>query len=277
MSDGRRARVTQVLALLVALVVLVLVPGQGGSAAPAAPRYKVLGLYQGTWDAAHISFVKEANPWFSRMATQHNFSYTASTDWNILTNDSAFNQYQVVMFLDALPGSAAQRSGFQRYVERGGGWLGFHVAAYNDNPNGWGWYHNTLLGTGRFRNNTWGPTTAKLKVENRSHPATAGLPSTFTSSVSEWYSWTNDLRQNPNIQILASVDPSSFPLGTDPNQTWRSGYYPIMWTNKNYRVLYANFGHNAMDYPNNRPLSSTFASETQNKFLIDGLNWLGSR
>ena len=73
--------------------------------------------------------------------------------------------------------------------------------------------------------------------------------------MSEWYSWQNDLRQNPDIQILASIDPSSFPVGTDPNQTWYSGYYPIMWTNKNYKMIYANFGHNAMNYETNtRPL-----------------------
>jgi hypothetical protein len=48
-----------------------------------------------------------------------------------------------------------------------------------------------------------------------------------------------------------------------------------MWTNKNYKMLYANFGHNDMDYANNTPKSSTFASEIQNRFLIDGLLWLG--
>jgi hypothetical protein len=67
----------------------------------------------------------------------------------------------------------------------------------------------------------------------------------------------------------------SFPLGTDPNQQWRSGYYPILWTNQNYKMLYANFGHNAMDYAKNVPLSVTFANETQNRFVIDGLLWLG--
>ena len=80
-------------------------------------------------------------------------------------------------------------------------------------------------------------------------PAAAGDGS--PRAVSEWYSWQRDLRANPDIQILASVDPSSFPLGTDPNQQWRSGYYPIMWTNKNYKMIYANFGHNAMDYATN--------------------------
>jgi hypothetical protein len=48
-----------------------------------------------------------------------------------------------------------------------------------------------------------------------------------------------------------------------------------MWTNRNFKMIYANFGHNAMDYANNRPLSSTFASATQNTFLVDSLLWLG--
>ncbi|WP_086826216.1 ThuA domain-containing protein [Allokutzneria sp. NRRL B-24872] len=260
----------RLLVLFAAFLFLTTLPAQ------AAPRFKVLALYSGTWDAAHISFVKEANERFPQLAAQHNFSYTASTNWNLLTSNE-LAQYQVVMFLDNLPQTAAQRSGFQRYMENGGGWLGFHVAAFTTDPGGWSWYHNTFLGTGSFRSNTWGPTTATLRTEDRGHPSTTRLPATWTSAVSEWYSWNNDLRRNPNIKILASVDSSSFPLGTDPNQSWYSGYYPIMWSNKNFRMLYANFGHNAMDYPNNRPLSSTFGSEVQNRFLIDGLGWLGQR
>ncbi|MEV4755866.1 ThuA domain-containing protein [Micromonospora sp. NPDC049559] len=241
--------------------------------AAAAPAFKVIAFYNGTWDAAHISFVKEANQWFPQIAAQYNFSYTATNDWSQL-NTGNLAQYQVVMFLDDLP-PAAQRPAFQQYMQSGGAWFGFHVSAFNTNPSGWDWYHNQFLGTGAFRNNTWGPTTAVLRVEDRAHPSTVRLPATFTSSVSEWYSWSRDLRTNPDIDILASVDPSSFPLGTDPNQTWYSGYYPIMWTNKNYRMLYANFGHNAMNYETNTPLSSTFASEVQNRFVIDGLLWLG--
>jgi hypothetical protein len=153
--------------------------------------------------------------------------------------------------------------------------MGFHVCAFTTNASAWSWYHNTFLGSGNFRTNTWGPTTATLRCEDRTHPSTQRLPATFTSAVSEWYGWNNDLRNNSNIRILASVDPVSFPLGTDPNQSWYSGYYPIIWTNRNYKMLYANFGHNAMNYSTNQGLSSTFGSEVQNRFIIDGLLWLG--
>jgi len=239
-----------------------------------APRFKVIAFYNGTWDAAHISFVKEANQWFPAIAAQYNFSYESTTNWNNL-NANFLSQYQVVIFLDDAPTGAAQRQAFQTYMQNGGGWMGFHVSAFTTNASEWSWYHNTFLGKGNFVSNTWGPTSAILRCEDRTHPSTQRLPATFTSAVSEWYSWSTDLRTNPNIRILCSVDPASFPLGTDPNQTWYSGYYPIVWTNRNYKMLYANFGHNDMNYSNNTPKSSTFASEIQNRYIIDGLLWLG--
>ncbi|WP_329303213.1 ThuA domain-containing protein [Streptomyces sp. NBC_00659] len=264
--------VLRVLVLLATLLGLAAPPAAHASAT-AAP-FKVLALYNGTWDAAHISFVHEANDWFPKQAAANGFTYTASNNWDLLGNGGV-NAYQVVLFLDDLPQTSAQRAGFEQYMRAGGGWMGFHVSAFTTDAQSWSWYHNQFLGSGNFTSNTWGPTTAVLKAEDRAHPSTVNLPATFTSSVSEWYSWSNDLRQNPDIRVLASVDPSSFPLGTDPNQTWYSGYYPVLWTNTKYRMLYANFGHNAMDYATNTTLSSTFASTAQNRFLLDGLKWLG--
>ena len=85
---------------------------------------------------------------------------------------------------------------------------------------------------------------------------------------------------NPAIKILLSVDSSSFPLGNGPklHEIWHSGYYPIVWTNTKYKMIYFNMGHNDMDYDGgtNRTLSSTFSSPEQNKMFIDALLWLGS-
>jgi len=257
-------------------LLLCLVSGSTAYGQPAQARasFNVLAFYSGTWDPAHIDFVKEANQRFPQFGAQNGFSYTATNNWDQLNNLSA-SQYQVVMFLDDSPHSDAQRTGFQRYMNNGGAFFGFHVTAYNDASGGWPWFNNTFLATGRFKSNTWGPTAVTLKAENRSHPTLVNTGATFRSSVSEWYSWQNDLRNNPDIQILASIDPSSFPVGTDPAQTWYSGYYPIVWTNKNYKMIYANFGHNAMNYETNTRLSSTFDSPAQNQFMMDALKWLG--
>lgn len=260
----------RLLALLA--VVLGLQAGPAHAAQAAATPFKVLAFYDGTYDAAHISFDHEANTWFPQAGAQNGFTYTSTTDWSKL-NTANLAGYQVVMFLDDYPHTASQQSAFQTYVSGGGGFIGFHVSAYNDDTSDWPWYHNTFLGTGTFQSNSWGPTSETLKIEDSGHAATAGLPATITSSVSEWYSWQNDLRQNPDIDILASMDPSTFPIGTDPDQTWYSGYYPIVWSNRNYKMVYNNFGHNAMDYSTNTTLSSTFASARQNQLLLQEIAW----
>ncbi|WP_433133277.1 RICIN domain-containing protein [Micromonospora sp. CA-240977] len=268
------SRTRRILSLFVALVVAVTagLAVNASRSAQAAPTFKVLAFYNGTWDAAHIDFVKDARAWFPQAAAQYGFSWEATNNWSLL-NTANLAQYKVVMFLDDAPPSG-QRAAFQQYMQNGGAWLGFHVSAWTDNPSSWSWYYNTFLGSGSFQTNTWGPTRVTMRADNRTHPATRNLPATFPSSISEWYSWSNDLRQNPNIDILASVDASSFPVGTDPNQSWYGGYYPLVWSNRQFKMLYANFGHNAMNYSTNTGLSSTFDSAQQNQLLIDGLHWL---
>ncbi|MFI5730115.1 ThuA domain-containing protein [Kribbella sp. NPDC051587] len=258
------------------LALLVIVAGLTSSAvAHVQATFNVLAFYDGnTEDAAHNDWVKEANQRFPQFAAQNGFTYTATNDWNRLNNLQA-SQYQVVMFLDNRPWATSQQTGFQHYMENGGGFFGFHVSNYNDSSQGWPWFNNTLLGTGRFVSNTWLPSAVTLRTENRSHPSLVNTGATFRSSVSEWYSWQNDLRQNPNIQVLASIDPSSFPVGSQNGNIWTSGYYPIAWTNKNYKVIYANWGHNGMNYQTNTRTSSTFDSPAQNQFMMDSLKWLG--
>jgi hypothetical protein len=232
--------------------------------------FKVLAFYDtDSGDAAHNDYVKEALTWFPQTGAKNGFTWEGTTNWGRLSGD--LSAYKVIMFLDDAPHTASDRAGFQRYMDNGGGWIGFHVSAFTTNSSEWSWYYNTFLGSGNFQTNTWGPTAETLKVEDRTHPTMAGLPATIQSSVSEWYSWSNDLRQNPSIDILTSIDASSFPVGTDPDQQWRSGFYPIMWTNKNYKMVYANFGHNGMNYSTNTRTSSTFDSAQQNQWLTQSI------
>ncbi len=257
----------------------------GIKAQSSAPRFKVIAFYTGRNDLAHISFVHEANEWFPKMAKQYNFTYDSTTNWNDL-NAEFLSRYQVVLFLDTRPEVPAQRRAFQKYMENGGAWMGFHFAGFaltpSDYPQNWDWYHNEFLGSGDYVSNTWRPTSAILHVEDRKHPATGHLPETFKSAPNEWYRWKNDLRKNPDIKILLSIDPASFPLGTGPkpHEIWHSGYYPVVWTNLKYKMMYVNMGHNDMDYEHkfdntNKALSHTFDNKIQDRLIIDGLLWLG--
>lgn len=126
---------------------------------------------------------------------------------------------------------------------------------------------------------TWKPTSAILRVGDNRHPAARGLPDTFNSSPNEWYKWTCDLRTNRSIRVLASIDPSSFPLGTGPKpqEIWHSGDYPVIWTNEKYRMIYFNMGHNAMDYEKaNKDCRRHSTTRVQNRFILNALQWLGT-
>ena len=245
-------------------------------------RFSVIAFYTAKSDQAHISFVHEANRWFTSMSTKNRFSYKATSDWNQLNSDT-LSHYQVVVFLDTRPDSASQRKAFRHYMENGGAFMGFHFSAFaltpSAFPQNWDWYHNSFLGSGEYLSNTWRPTSAILKVEDRKHPATQHLPERFNSQPNEWYRWKNDLRTNPDIKILVSIDPSSFPLGTGPKpqEIWHSGYYPVVWTNIKYRMIYINMGHNDIDYEHhkNKELSFSFVNGNQNKLILDALFWLG--
>lgn len=256
------------------------------SLAPAEEEtpFKVAAFYTGKQDQAHISFVKEAKQWFPEMAGKHHFDFEATNNWDQL-NPEFLAKCQVVVFLDTRPEGAAQRKAFEDYMSKGGAWMGFHFAAFalKDSavPANWAWYHDTFLGSGEYGSNTWRPTSAVLKVEAKEHPATRGLGETFKSAPNEWYRWKLNLRENKDIEVLLSIDPSSFPLGTGPkpHEIWKSGDYPVVWTNRKYRMIYFNMGHNDIDYEGgtNADLSQSFKNETQNKLVLNSLLWLGGR
>ncbi|MGZ3750612.1 MAG: ThuA domain-containing protein [Mucilaginibacter sp.] len=245
--------------------------------------FHVIAFYHEYDDLAHISFVHDANKFFPEMAKKYNFTYDSTGDWSKL-NAEFLSKYQVVIFLDSRTEDPAQRKAFEEYMKGGGGWLGFHFAGFALTPSkynaDWNWYHNEFLGSGQFVSNTWHPTTAILRVEDHQHPVTKDIPETFKTAPSEWYRWEKELRTNPDIKILCSVDSSSFPLGNGPKQSeiWHSGYYPIVWTNKNYKMVYFNMGHNSMDYDGhtNATLSHTFDSPVENKLILNALIWVGT-
>lgn len=246
--------------------------------------FHVIAFFSNYHDLAHVSFVRDARKFFSDEAKEYNFTFDSTKDWNNL-NARFLAKYQVILFLDSRPEKPEQRKAFEEYMKNGGGWLGFHFAAFALTPSefnsDWDWYHYQFLGSGQYVSNTWHPTSAILRNETGDkHPVTKGMPETFKTSPNEWYRWEKDLRQNPDIRILCSIDSTSFPLGNGPKQSeiWHSGYYPVVWTNKNYKMVYFNMGHNDMDYDGhtNATLSHTFDSQMEAKLVLKALIWAGT-
>ena len=137
-------------------------------------KFNVIAFYTAKNDMAHISFVHEANRWFAKQAAQYHFQYDSTNDWSRL-NTNELSKYQIVVFLDTRPDDPAQRTAFENYMRNGGAFVGFHFAGFaltpSTYPQNWDWYHNEFLGSGQYAGNTWGPTSAVLRVEKKKHPA----------------------------------------------------------------------------------------------------------
>jgi type 1 glutamine amidotransferase len=128
--------------------------------------------------------------------------------------------YRVVVFLSTT-GDVLDQAGeraLQGFVEAGGGWVGVHAAA--DTEYGWPWYE-TLVGA-RFARHP-AVQRASVRVADRDHPATAGLPATWART-DEWY----DFRASPRgrVRVLATLDESSYQgggMGADHPIAWCLG------------------------------------------------------
>jgi type 1 glutamine amidotransferase len=247
-----------------------------------ASQFKVLAFYTPyaqMGDKAHSAYALEANTWFPTAAAANGFTYESSTNFGDL-NATKLAGYKVIMFLDNYPGDGNQRTALQTYVTNGGGFIGFHVSAFNQNPAGWSWYFSTFLAMGSYKNNTWAPTTAVLAVEDTTFVITKGFPKKFTAPVNEWYAWNNDLRQNANIKVLCSIHTDSYPLGTGTgsggaSEIWQNNgeYRPIIWTNKNFKMLYSNIGHDDVDYGTGIGKTKTFSNAQYDTLVIRAIKY----
>lgn len=227
-----------------------------------AKQFHVLAFYSTNVEQDHVDFAMQAIPFFQAMAERDHFAFQATSNWNDL-NPTVLKNYQVVMWLDDFPSTAAQRKAFEDYMEDGGAWMGFHIAGWMGDRATWPWFAD-FLGT-MFYGNSWPPLPATLTVDDQNHPATKGLPKSFVSPDNEWYSWQPDPRSNPSIKVLMTLAPSNYPLGF--KDTLGGGDIPVTWTNTKYKMLYTNMGHGA----------KILSNPIQNRFFENALLWLGGR
>jgi len=244
-------------ALVLPLVAMLTSTAANGQQAP----FKVLAFYSTNTEPDHVLFANGALKFFSGISAKNNFTFDSSTNWDDL-NDSNLGKYQVVVWLNDRPPKAEQKRAFQKYIENGGAWLGFHVSAYNDKDSNWPWFVD-FLGGGVFYTNSWPPLPAKLTRDVRSHPVTINLPASFISPDNEWYIWKPSPRLNKDVQVLVTLDPSNYPIGF--KDVLKGGDLPVVWTNMKYKMVYLNMGHG----------DKIFTSPIQNKLIEDALLWLG--
>jgi type 1 glutamine amidotransferase len=171
------------------------------------------------------------------LGTRHGFAVEATEDPAFFT-DSTLRRFSSVVFLsttgDVLDDS--QQSAFERYIRRGGGYVGVHAAS--DTEYEWPWY-GRLVGA-YFRSH---PATqpATVDVVSRAHPATRCLPARWTRR-DEWY----DFKAQPvkGTTVLATLDESTYRGG-------RMGkLHPVIWYHRfdGGRSFYTELGHTDESY-----------------------------
>jgi len=225
-------------------------------------RFKALAFYSETTEPDHVQFARDAVKFLRACAGREQFIVDATTKWEDL-NDEQLKSYQLVNWLNGSPATAEQRSVFERYMQHGGAWLGFHAAAYNDQDTNWPWFVD-FLGGAVFYSNSWPPLPARLTIDDRAHPISSGLPGEFESPANEWYLWKPSPRLNKDVRVLASFDSSNYPIGFKDILT--SGDLPAVWTNTKYKMLYMNMGHG----------DKIFNSPLQNQLIEQSVIWLGT-
>lgn len=228
-----------------------------------APRFKALVYYTTHAEEAHVRFAEQAVEFFRKLNDGDGFILDVTTDLSDYSY-GRLKDYHVVVMLNTSPTTPQSRQAFEEYMENGGGWMGFHAAAYNDKNTRWPWLVD-FLGGGVFLCNNWPPQPVLVETDTQAHPVTRNLPEEFVVPASEWYQWSPGPRKNPDVEVLVSLSQKNYPLGI--KDVVYFGDFPIVWTNKNYRMIYLNMGHG----------DEEFTDATQNLMIVNAFRWVVSQ
>ena len=141
----------------------------------------------------------------------------------------------------------SQRRAFQRYMERGGGFVAIHGSA-GDPAYFWDWYADRLIGA-RFLGHPRAPQFQDARiVVNGDHSLAGSLPREWTMN-DEWYSFRTNPR-SVGAKVLLTLDEGTYQPNDLNGPDLRMGDHPIAWTNciGKGRMFYSAIGHRPETY-----------------------------
>lgn len=227
------------------------------------PKFKVLVL--GLPDSNHPQTGAAGIKAVQEIAAGQDYTVDASTDYSKV-NDASLANYQVILSVMAWQGEmpAAAQQSFQKFIESGKGWMGFHTSTLAGIASPAWPFYDAWLGGITFKGHPGTRQNGTVKLETSaaaaSHPVLQGMPATF-SIHEEWYSWNKSPRGAPNIQILATVDETSY----DPQGTGMGSDHPVIWTNTKYGpMIITSLGHEP----------EAFSNANLRKLIASAIPWL---
>jgi type 1 glutamine amidotransferase len=182
------------------------------------PQFKVL-LFSKTLGFRHAN-IPLGIAAVRQLGLKHGFAVDATEDSSVFTPEN-LARYKTVIFLSATGDvlDEGQQSAFKDYVLGGGGFVGIHGALFGPSAceDKWAWYGD-LCGVS-FKNHS-AVVPARVDVEDRTNPSTAGLPEHWLRT-DEWYNYAGTPRGR--ARVLATVDESTYQGGTVGQD------HPIAW------------------------------------------------
>ncbi|WP_375296044.1 ThuA domain-containing protein [Saccharothrix sp.] len=167
----------------------------------------------------------------------NNFTVTATED-STQFNATNLARFEAVVFLNTTGDvlNAMQQTAFESYIRGGGGYVGIHSAA--DTEYDWPFYGELV---GAYFSSHPAIQQATVRVENRAHPATAHLGSSWVRT-DEWYNYRTNPRST--VRVLATLDESTYSGGS------MGGDHPHTWckTVGSGRSFYTGSGHTQSSY-----------------------------
>ena len=143
----------------------------------AAPEVDVL-VFSRTTGFRHTDAIDAGRTAITQMGAAEDFSVDLTEDATRFT-DAGLRPFEVIVFLNTDGEgilNAAQRTAFERWMQRGGGLVSIHADANADRN--WGW-KGDMMGGSWFLNHPAPPVQfqqATVNVVDTTHPATRDLP-----------------------------------------------------------------------------------------------------
>lgn len=221
---------------------------------PAALRRPAILVFSKTNGFRHEEAIPVANRMLAQMARDNGWGFYKTENGAVFT-PGILSRFDAVVFNNVSGDvfTPDQKAAFKAFVERGGGYVGIHAAG--DNSHSWDWFVQNLIGA-KFIGHPMRPQFQKatVRIEDSTHPATVGLPATW-SRTDEWYSFDSSPRAR-GFHILVTLDEASYsPKGLFGNDLAMGRDHPVAWwcCAGRGRVFYTAMGHTAASYaePNN--------------------------
>jgi type 1 glutamine amidotransferase len=151
--------------------------------------------------------------------------------------EETLHRYRAVIFLytsgnDVL--DAAGKAELEKFVRRGGGWMGVHSAA--DTEYMWPFYKTMLVSY--FMDHP-AVQQATVTITLSSHQAMVNVPAEPWAATDEWYNFASNPRSVLGVDVLATVDETTYTGGTMGTD------HPIIWVQERLvgRTLFTALGH----------------------------------